>query len=353
MLEDADEIRALIGTIKGLLEADGNQRALEVLRSAKITCEQTHYDNWNGGTYHYALYLTVDVDVFVKHRDVIEAVETEILGRIELASKRHQEANEYITKVIVIPKAIPRIDWQKLNGITTKTSLIDSVNYLRDTMIAVSTGGPRIQDIDAEYRQKYQQVDQWLKLIDIENPNPYKGLWDWYGKWSSGDLPQYRDRRAFIGEMYAPLLDILNETVEPDLIGLRVDLSEWERLERSVKEIKVREKEAASEEQCQAVGLLCRDTIITLAQAVYNPDKHPSPDGVKPSPTDAKRMLEGYISAELSGGENETLRKYAKSTLDLANTLTHKRTATKRDASLCATAALSVINLIGILEGRF
>ena len=34
------------------------------------------------------------------------------------------------------------------------------------------------------------------------------------------------------------------------------------------------------------------------------------------------------------------------------NELTHKRTASKKDASLCATAAISIINLIGTIEGR-
>lgn len=63
-------------------------------------------------------------------------------------------------------------------------------------------------------------------------------------------------------------------------------------------------------------------------------------------------MLEAYISVELSGSSNETLRRYAKATLDLANELTHKRTASKTDASLCATATISMINLIGTIEGR-
>ena len=41
-------------------------------------------------------------------------------------------------------------------------------------------------------------------------------------------------------------------------------------------------------------------------------------------------MLEAYINVELGGAANETLRKYARATLDLANELTHKRTATKK-----------------------
>ena len=75
-------------------------------------------------------------------------------------------------------------------------------------------------------------------------------------------------------------------------------------------------------------------------------------EGSKISNTDAKKMLEAYIAVELAGSSNATLRKYARATLDLANELTHKRTATKKDASLCSIATLSLINLIGTIEGR-
>jgi hypothetical protein len=59
---------------------------------------------------------------------------------------------------------------------------------------------------------------------------------------------------------------------------------------------------AAAEEQFQAVGLLCREALISLAQAVYDPDVHQTLDKVKASDTDAKRMLEAYIAVALGGG---------------------------------------------------
>lgn len=136
------------------------------------------------------------------------------------------------------------------------------------------------------------------------------------------------------------------------MISISIDLNGWERIERSIKEIKIRQSEAKQEEQFQVVGLLCRETIVTLAQSVYIAEKHPILDNVSVSKTDAKRMLEAYIAVEFGGSANEKLRKYAKATLDLANELTHKRSATQKDASLCSVATLSLINFIGTIEGR-
>jgi hypothetical protein len=80
--------------------------------------------------------------------------------------------------------------------------------------------------------------------------------------------------------------------------------------------------------------MLCRELIITLAQTVYIPEKHPIIDNIEISKTDAKKMLEAYISVVLVENESEELRAYAKATNKLANTLTHKRTATKKEILL-------------------
>jgi hypothetical protein len=95
-------------------------------------------------------------------------------------------------------------------------------------------------------------------------------------------------------------------------------------------------------------GLFARETLISLAQALFLPDQHPTLDGVKASDTDAKRMLEAYIMASLRGGSNEHLRKHARAALDLALHLQHKRTASFRDAALCSEATTSVVNLVAI-----
>jgi hypothetical protein len=100
------------------------------------------------------------------------------------------------------------------------------------------------------------------------------------------------------------------------------------------------------------VGLLCRETIISLAQSVYIEEKHNSDPTIKISETDVKRMLDGFISAELSGGSNEDFRRYARASLDLANKLTHKRTATNLEASLCTISTFSLINFIGAISSK-
>lgn len=349
MLENQNEIRFIVDTVTEILKADKLDELTEILNSAQIFIEMTGYDNLDGGIYYYSLSLFVDVSTFVKIRDRIQSIETELLEKFKFAT-RHYE-NEIITNIKIVPKGKPKIDWTKLDDIISKEQLIKDILFLKNTMISVATGKQKIQNINDQYKNKYILIDKALQKLNFKNPNPYKDLWDWYNEYKS-KFSKYRERIAYINEMYDSFVQMLKENEDPDFVNVTVDLTNWHRLERSVNEIKLKLNEAKTEEQFQGVGFLCRDTIITLAQAVFNIEKHPILDGTEVSKTDAKRMLEAYIAKELQSSSNEILRKYAKATLDLANELTHKRTATKKDASLCAAATIALINIIGIIEGR-
>jgi len=229
----------------------------------------------------------------------------------------------------------------------TNAELMAALEEMRNLMVAVSTGGPKIDKVDSRYQQLFAAVSDELAHRQIENPIPFRSLWNWYGRWSSGDLPSYQSRRVFIGELINPLSDQIR-TGRP----VEVQPSGWPRVDRTVGEIRKRLAAAQNEEQFQAVGLLCREALISVAQAVYDRAKHPPPDGVEPSATDAKRMLEAYITSELAGGVNEETRKHARSALDLANVLQHRRTANFRLAALCVEATTSLINVVAIVAGR-
>jgi hypothetical protein len=107
---------------------------------------------------------------------------------------------------------------------------------------------------------------------------------------------------------------------------------------------------ADTEEQFQTVGALAREVLIWLAQTVYDRELHGVlEDGKDPSDTDARRMLEAYIERELKGGTNEETRRFAKAAIALAPAVAHKRTATRREATLCAVATETMIQVVEVL----
>ena len=230
----------------------------------------------------------------------------------------------------------------------TTAELIQELDRLKATMISAATGGPRIQEVQSEFASRFDAVTQELSSRGIENSLPYRDLWQWYGHWSGTEsLGSYRARRAYVADLFAPLIKTVQAgpAVEYEATG-------WQRVDRTAAELRNRLASAQNEEQFQAVGLLCREMLISLGQAVFVADDHPTVDGVKASPTDGKRMLEAYIAATLAGSANEYVRKHARAAIDLALHLQHKRTATFRDAAFCVEATISATNLVAIISGR-
>src|SRR5438876_12161253 len=89
----------------------------------------------------------------------------------------------------------------------TDAEVLAEIEAQKAVMMAVATGGPRIDSVNVEYIERRRRIGDELAKRRLDDPNPYTDLWRWYGKWSSGDLPSYASRRTYIAELYAPLID--------------------------------------------------------------------------------------------------------------------------------------------------
>lgn len=127
---------------------------------------------------------------------------------------------------------------------------------------------------------------------------------------------------------------------------------DWSAVDLLLTKASERLRQGNTSNDFQSVGLLCRETLISLAQVVFDPSRHEVSNGVQPSSTDSKRRLDAFFSSELAGGSNEEARRHAKAAVSLANSLVHRRTASYRDAALCFEATQSTTNLASIVTGR-
>ncbi|MGA7161995.1 MAG: hypothetical protein WBZ48_13420 [Bacteroidota bacterium] len=101
------------------------------------------------------------------------------------------------------------------------------------------------------------------------------------------------------------------------------------------------------ESEYQAVGLLCRETIVMLGKFVLHERFEGKLEAT--SESDANRILQKLIDNELPGSSNEAMRAFTKSCLGLANTVQHSSTTTYAQASVCIEACTTLKNMIRIL----
>ncbi len=337
----------IIATICNLFKRDDLFPEFEVLSACESTIELTGFDNWDGGTDIYGIFCKAPLDIYSKYEPVIEEIEQSIKKKAE---KIFRTYSGWLGEVVISPTLSDNIQGKTYT--IDSDELIKILELQKGLMISVATGGPKIPTVNQDYKDRVSLISTGLSERNIKSPNPFSDLWGWYGKWSDGSLPSWQSRRDYISNMFSPIIELAKKSKSQAIKPVFEEPTGWTRVDRSIGEIKLRLVQSSTEEQYQAIGLLCRETLISVAQVVFIEEDHPTTDGVKPSKTDAKRMLEAYIASILSGKSNETTRRYAKTSLDLANDLTHKRTAEFRMAAMCAEATNSLVNIIAIISGR-
>lgn len=351
--EEEQNFGPVFRTALSLVQMRGNYKLCQLIQQAEINVINTDFDNWNGGTYGYTVFMNLPVRVYATlSKESIEEAEKVFVESLNEVTKG--DDHHYFSVQIAPVFTTSDINWEVIGGETGKEQLKKDLEALKDLMISVATGGERIQTVDSRYKTLHNSINNRCRQLNIKYENNFASLWDWYAKWSN-EFPRYQERRLFINQLLAPTFDAFDsDSTTPSLSTPIVELSDWNRINRTVLKIKQSSGLAKNEEDFQQIGLLCREVIISLAQAVYNPIVHGTKDekGIEIGKTDAVRMIGNYINVRLAGSSNEELRAYARATNKLSNLLTHKRDAEKQDMLLSVSATIALINFIGILENK-
>ncbi len=342
----------IFNTANLLMKARGYNENCDIIADSQISVVNTEYDNWNGGTYGYTVYVNLPIKKYASlSSERITEVEN-VLGNSlnEVSSDNnsyfHVKINPVLNKI--------DIDWNIVGGLEGKTKLKQKIETVKNIMISVATNGSLIKNEESRYLNLQAEITNDCKRLNLIYNNFYASLWDWRGKWKA-DFATYKERRNYIQDLFSETFTYFEEIESSQNIETFVELRNWDRIERTIIKIKKEANSAKNEEDFQTVGLLCRDIIISLAQSVYNPEIHGKYDenNIEIGSSDAVRMLKNYINIVLVGKDNKELRDYIKAANAIANQLTHKRSATKKDMLLAMSSTISLINIVGILEEKY
>lgn len=346
--EDKSEFSHVIDLVASLLEGRGNGYISRLLKLADFKIIEKTDNLWFGGGIIYTIQIIIPIKSYSAYNQAqIHYIEKVISDTINEVTKI-DEVTSFVIRIT--PTAISAQD--EVNKFPQGKELRQNIDVLRSIMVSVATGGDRIQNVEERYQKLHASIKSECSRLGITYNNNYNSLWDWYGKWKA-DFPSYKERRAFISELFDPTISEIDGAKSKGA-EILVQLDDWERIKRTVNKIRIDSNSAQNEEDFQAIGLLCRDVIISLAQAVYDPTVHSDRDeeGTHIGSSDAVRMIGNYFFIKLKGKSNKELRDYAKATNAIANQLTHKRTATRTDMLLTMSSTIALINFIGILEDK-
>lgn len=100
---------ACLATVEAMLAAEGMAESAELLREANFEVVETGYDNWNGGTRIYTVYLSVDPATYVRLGARRTTLEEQITARVKAVYE--QDDNNWFVASIR-PRVKARADWR-------------------------------------------------------------------------------------------------------------------------------------------------------------------------------------------------------------------------------------------------
>lgn len=149
------------------------------------------------------------------------------------------------------------------------------------------------------------------------------------------------------GSQFDSLLDALDSDTrlyEPVDMGEEEQLEGWELVDSEVGALREDFAVADSASDYSNLARQCREIFVSLADAAYDRDRHGEfelPD--EGGRGDVKARLTAVIRSEARGSRAADLRAVALKTIDLANTLQHRKSASRADAAtLCDTTLMTV-----------
>ena len=115
-----EDVEAYLSTVEELLVAEGMRDASEILRIANVLPQETGYDNWNGGTTIWTIYLRLEPGIYARLGTKHETIEKQINERLKTVLDQFTE-DWYSAKIVPYVNPQARRHSLKPRGVSTNT----------------------------------------------------------------------------------------------------------------------------------------------------------------------------------------------------------------------------------------
>lgn len=105
------DINLLVQNVARLYAYEGDAKLVSILSYATISAAQTGFDNWDGGTNIYTVYLEVPQAIYLEIRGELSAISEAIQNK--LGTFMHRYAQTWIGGIAISPQLVESASWQE------------------------------------------------------------------------------------------------------------------------------------------------------------------------------------------------------------------------------------------------
>ncbi|GAA2230736.1 hypothetical protein N1031_07220 [Herbiconiux moechotypicola] len=212
-----------------------------------------------------------------------------------------------------------------------------------NTIVAVGTGGERIQNVDARWQRDTRTLNANFRRLGLQPPFPWGGLWDWYGYYSQ-NLATYQERRSHVRDLTETALAQLEMAEARGGVhdpAADDDTPTWQNLNGRISGLVEEYSSARDRDGWQDVGRRSREILIDFGKLIADPAIVPEGQEA-PKGADAKAWFDLFLARYASGRDKSELRSTMRAVWDLAQKVTHGDIADV-DAFAAAQATVMVV----------
>ncbi|MBA9088394.1 hypothetical protein FHR92_004893 [Fontibacillus solani] len=125
---------AFLATVARLFALEGATKEVAVLANSSSKVEQTDYDNWNGGTYLYTLFLEISIPLYVQLQNEIEEIQQNIFDKLNQVIP--DGSNSYFRNVVITAQLSDDPNWREKAKNWLSGSHINNQGKVRSDNIA-------------------------------------------------------------------------------------------------------------------------------------------------------------------------------------------------------------------------
>jgi len=125
---------AVLGTVARLFAAEGAAREVALLTYSSPEVTETGYDNWNGGTTSYTLYLHVPLSLYPQLQEGMGLLEQAICDKLQVFLESF--SNQQLTQVKVLPAVVDDPQWREKAAAWLTGSKVSNQGRVRSDNVA-------------------------------------------------------------------------------------------------------------------------------------------------------------------------------------------------------------------------
>ena len=227
---------------------------------------------------------------------------------------------------------------------------------LKNELINRGTGKKWSSVADHDFRIIVSTSVQVAHRIGLTFPKlPFRDLSGFEAYWKSKGMVgdgSWQQRRNFVTSLFDgfenEISDYLHSIPQVSLGDPLVisGTASWESIDLEVQDLRSRYASSANVADYNSVGLQCVRITELLAEMVFDEQRHLEDDVDPPHAGQTKNKFDLVIQQEFPGEGNHEIRKSMRSTIDLAQTLKHRRNPKKREVAIAADATILLVNMM-------